>query len=78
MRRLGFFIEGKGALGDYCTKDGTQNTIIKEEDHTSYGGGYYLYFLRCKNGHKWLRVITQYDESPPTLISGWDTEFEEK
>ena len=39
-------------------------------------GGYYLYLLECEEGHRWLRVITQYDEAPPVLLGGWVVEFE--
>jgi len=70
-------IEEKGALGENCPKDGTHMNVVKEEDHTSYGGGYYLYFLECAKGHKWTRVITQYNEVPPTLLEGWEVEREE-
>ena len=70
MSRSRSLIQGKGALGGYCTIDGTSIAVVKEEDHTSYGGGYYFYFLKCKKGHKWLRVINQYDEAHPTLLSG--------
>ena len=76
MPELRFCVEGEGALGYYCPLDGSRMTVVKEEDHVSYGGGYYLYFLVCEEGDKWLRVITQYDECPPTLLSGWETEFE--
>lgn len=69
-------VEGEGALGDCCPLDGSRMTVVKEEDHVSYGRGYYLYFLLCEEGDKWLRVITQYDEAPPTFLSGWETEFE--
>jgi len=69
-------VEGEGALGDFCPLDGSRMIITKEESHVAYSGGYYLYFLVCKKGHKWLRIITQYDENPPTLLRGWETEFE--
>jgi len=67
-------IEGKAALGHSCPECGAELVTVREEDHTEYGGGYYLYFLRCKNDHRWLRVITQYDEAPPVLMSGWEKE----
>jgi len=67
-------IEGKAALGDTCPECGRRLQTAREEDHTSYGGGYYLYFLECEKGHRWLRVVTQYDEAPPVLMSGWEIE----
>jgi len=67
-------IEGKQALCDNCPECGAELVTVREEDHTAYGGGYYIYFLRCKNGHRWLRVVTQYDEAPPVLMSGWEIE----
>jgi len=69
-------VEGEGVLGYFCPLDGSRMITIKEESHVAYGGGYYLYFLICRKGHKWQRVITQYDESAPTLLRGWETEFE--
>lgn len=66
--------EGKEATGDYCPKDGTYMRIVKQESHVSYGGGYFLYFLECARGHKWTRVITQYNEAPPTLLERWENE----
>jgi len=65
-------IEGKTALGDSCPECGAELVTVREEDHAGYRGGYYLYFLRCKNDHRWLRVVTQYDEAPPVLMSGWE------
>lgn len=67
-------IEGKAALDNSCLECGEELTTVREEDHTAYGGGYYLYFLRCNRGHRWLRVVTQYEEAPPVLMSGWETE----
>jgi hypothetical protein len=67
-----------GALGDFCPIDGTQMKLVKKEDHISYGGGYYLYFLKCQRKHKWLMIITQYDEFPPSLLSGWKTELNDE
>ena len=71
MLHLTSFIQGKLALADCCPIDGSHLDTVKGEDHISYSGGYFLYFLRCKNNHRWLRVITQYEEAPPTLIKGW-------
>jgi len=71
------FLSTRKPLGDYCPLDGAKMTLVKREDHASYTGGYYLYFLKCPKKHKWLMIITQYDECPPTLISAWKTEFDE-
>ncbi len=72
MSESGLSVKGEGALGDYCPLDGSKMTVVREEGHVSYGGGYYLYFLECEEGHRWLRVITQYDEAPSTLLFGWN------
>jgi len=69
-------VEGEGALVGFCPLDGSRMITVKKEDYVAYSGGYYLYFLVCRKGHKWLRIITQYDESPPTLLRGWETGFE--
>jgi len=71
MSHLTNFIQGKLALADFCPIDKSYMDVVKSESHVSYCGGYYLYFLRCQNNHIWLRVITQYDEAPPTLLKGW-------
>lgn len=76
MRRLTSIILGEGASRDYCPIDGTPMDDVQQEDRTSYNGGYSLYFLKCQNKHKWLRVITQYDETSLTLLSGWKTGFD--
>lgn len=77
MPRLTSIIRGEGALHDYCPVDGNpMDDVVQQENHTSYSGECYLYFLKCQNKHKWLRVITQNDGAPPTSFSGWETEFD--
>lgn len=77
MPQLGYFAKDRCASSDYCPEDGAEMSVDKREAHVSYGGGYYLHFLRCKRRHRWLLVITQYDESPPILLRGWNTKSEE-
>jgi len=76
MSHSSLIITKRGTVVDYCPSDGTRMILVKIEDHTSYGGGYYLYFLECQNKHKWLLTVTQYDECPPTLISEWKTKVD--
>lgn len=45
-----FCVEGEGALGDYCPLDGSRMTVVKEEDHVSYGGDIISTSLYVKRG----------------------------